>query len=36
MTVTKPSTNQTGIAVVTGLKAGPNPKTKRFVVLQSS
>ena len=31
MTVTKPSTVATGIAVVTGLKAGPTPKSRRVI-----
>jgi len=36
MTATKPAAAPTGIVVATGLKAGPTPKTKQTLVLQSS
>ena len=34
--VTMITTTTIGIVVATGLKAGPNPKSKRTIVLQSS
>jgi len=36
MTITKPAATASGIAVATGLKAGPTPKCKRIIDLASS
>jgi len=36
MTITQSTSKPVGIVVASGLKAGPKPKSKRIIVLQSS